>query len=635
VSDPQVPESLLALALGNVSEGSLITDAAQNTIYVNLAFTEITGYSQTEIIGRNCRILQGFETSMTELQKLRDALGAGHAYQGTLLNYRKDGTPFWNQVTITPLKDASGAVTNFVGSMRDVTDMVEEREKLSHDASHDQLTGLPNREAMRRHMRVELAEAAEDGSTVAICMIDLDGFKLVNDDYGHLSGDLVLIEFAKRMGDLLRRSDYIARLGGDEFVLVVGDLPPGDPLPELQRILGRIHTAIESPFEVEGRALVSIGMSMGVAFFPADGAVGRDLLRLADAALYRAKESPSAAHWWEAAGPQDIPVAAEALPGELLMYMQPIVDLRSGAVRQVEALARVRRSDGVIETPDVFLPTYTRGQLLQVFRDGLDQALDWTSRWEREGVVLNVSVNIPPEILSTPESAIWVRDALQRHRMEPHRLGLELLETQEIDLAASDQAVSELVQLGVKIHLDDLSSGFSTLKRITELPFDVIKIDRRFFDQLTSRPLQVLTLLAAITKLGEDFGYGVVVEGIEDMERLEISAVLGAGAGQGFLFAAPMPPDRIRDWVLDFRSPYRPGVLTTTLGALAYHWTHTSGNGPEHPAYDDCPLTPFFVGSSEESLHDAVHAKDPVAGQELTDALLARVTGAAGSDPTG
>ena len=320
-------------------------------------------------------------------------------------------------------------------------------------------------------------------------------------------------------------------------------------------------------------------------------------------------------------------MAAEALPGELLMYMQPIVDLRSGAVRQVEALARVRRSDGVVETPDVFLPTYTRGQLLQVFRDGLDQALDWTSRWEREGVVLNVSVNIPPEILSTPESALWVRDALQRHRMEPHRLGLELLETQEIDLAASDQAVSELVQLGVKIHLDDLSSGFSTLKRITELPFDVIKIDRRFFDQLTSRPLQVLTLLAAITKLGEDFGYGVVVEGVEDMERLEISAVLGAGAGQGYLFAAPMPPEKIRDWVLDFRSPYQPGVLTTTLGALAYHWTHTSGNGPEHPAYDDCPLTPFLAGSPEEALHDAVHAKDPVAGQELTDALLSRVTG--------
>ena len=221
------------------------------------------------------------------------------------------------------------------------------------------------------------------------------------------------------------------------------------------------------------------------------------------------------------------------------------------------------------------------------------------------------------------------------HDLVGRALGLELLETQEIDLAASDQAVSELVQLGVKIHLDDLSSGFSTLKRITELPFDVIKIDRRFFDQLTSRPLQVLTLLAAITKLGEDFGYGVVVEGVEDMERLEISAVLGAGAGQGYLFAAPMPPEKIRDWVLDFRSPYQPGVLTTTLGALAYHWTHTSGNGPEHPAYDDCPLTPFFVGSAEESLHDAVHAKDPVAGQELTDALLSRVTAAGSSTPAG
>lgn len=621
-----VSEALLALALGTVSDGSLITDEHGDILFANAAFAEITGYPTPEVVGRNCRFLQGPDTSPTELQRLRDALAREQGYQGTILNYRKDGTPFWNRLTITPLKDADGRLTNFVSVLHDVSDVVEEREKLSHEASHDQLTGLPNREALRRHLRSELSEAAEDGSTVAVAMVDLNDFKLVNDDYGHHSGDLVLVEFARRMRELLRRGDYIARLGGDEFVVVLSDLSPGTALDDLQRILSTIHTAVEIPMELEGTSTVMVGMSLGVALFPKDASTGRELLKLADAALYRAKESPSSAHWWEAAGPQDIPVAAEAISGDLLMYMQPIVDLRTGVVRQVEALARVQRSDGVIESPDVFLPTYSRGQLLQVFREGLDQALDWASQWERDGIVVNVSVNIPPELLTTPDSAIWVRDALQRHRMEPHRLGLELLETQEIDLAASDQAVSELVQLGVKIHLDDLSSGFSTLKRITELPFDVIKIDRRFFDQVHSRPLQVLTLLAAITKLGEDFGYGVVVEGIEDMERLEVSAVLGAGSGQGFLFAKPMPPEQIRDWVRGFSTPYREGVLTTALGALAYHWTHTSGNGPEHPALEACPLTAFLAGSEEELLHRAVHDGDPTAGQELTDALLERVT---------
>ncbi|MGX5681026.1 putative bifunctional diguanylate cyclase/phosphodiesterase [Schumannella luteola] len=626
--DLPVSESLLALALRTVSEGSLITDAQGDTIYANDAFTAITGYDQSEVLGRNCRFLQGEGTSPTELQRMRQALTEEQAYQGTILNYRKDGTPFWNRLTITPLKDERGILTNYVSVQRDVTDIVEERDQASHNASHDQLTGLPNREGLRRHLRAELAEAAEDGTTVAVAMIDLDDFKLVNDDYGHASGDLVLAEFAKRMRELLRRGDYIARLGGDEFVLVFSDLSAATALDDLQRILAGLHTAVEVPIEVEGRAMVQVGMSLGVALFPKDATTSRDLLRLADAALYRAKDSPSSAHWWEAAGPQDIPVAAEALPGDLVMYMQPIVDLRTGRVRQVEALARLQYADGEIESPDKFLPTFSRGQLLQVFREGLDQALDWASQWEREGVVLNVSVNIPPELLTTPDSAVWVRDALQRHRMEPHRLGLELLETQEIDLAASDQAVSELVQLGVKIHLDDLSSGFSTLKRITELPFDVIKIDRRFFDQVHSRPLQVLTLFAAITKLGEDFGYGVVVEGIEDRERLEVSAVLGAGSGQGYLFAAPMAPERIREWVDGFESPYREGELTTALGALAFHWTHTSGNGPEHPPLESCPLTAFLAGSEEELLHQAVHAGDPTAGQELTDALLERVVDA-------
>jgi len=413
-------------------------------------------------------------------------------------------------------------------------------------------------------------------------------------------------------------------------VLVIPDLSPVGTIDALQAVLDRLHSVVERPFEVESRSLVNIGMSMGVALYPKDSTVRQELLKLADSALYRAKESPSKAHWWEAAGPQDAPLVPETLTGELLMYMQPIVDLRTGAVHQVEALARIVREDGVIESPDTFLPTYTPGQLLQVFREGLEQALGWLATWDKDGVVLNVSVNVPPDLLTTPESAKWVKDALLRHGIEARRLGLELLETQELDLSASDQAVNELVQLGVKIHLDDLSSGFSTLKRITELSFDVVKIDRRFFHQVLTRPLQVFTLLAAITKLGADFGYGVVVEGIEDIPRLEMSAVLGADAGQGYLFAAPMRPELITEWVPKFELAYREGEVTTALGALAFHWYHTSGNGPEHPPIADCPLTGYVTDPELIAMHVAVHAGGvdaAAAGQSLTDALLAIVTG--------
>ncbi|MEO6532061.1 MAG: EAL domain-containing protein [Pseudolysinimonas sp.] len=629
---------MLACALGEVSDGALISDAGGTVIYANAAFTEITGYQRSEIVGANCRILEGPSTSPDEVQRMRNAQDAAEPFQGTLLNYRKDETSFWNHLTITPVKDAAGALTHFVSVHRDVTDIVEERKKLTHADSHDLLTGLPNREALRRHLRTEFSDAAEDGSLVALGLIDLDDFKVVNDQHGRQSGDAVLVQFAARVSKLLRREDYVARLGGDEFVVVIPDLSPAETSSELAGILERIHAAVEKPFDVDGGTSVSVGMSMGIALFPSDGVAGRDLLRTADAALFRAKSARGSGPWWQVARPEDAvstdsvaeSMGAVSHSGDLVMFMQPIVGLRTGLVGQVEALARIRRPDGGIEPPESFLPYYSREQLVELFKEGLDQSLAWVSRWEGEGVELNVSVNTPAELLSAPDSADWVRDALTRHRLAAHRLSLELLETQELDLATSDRTVAELVRLGVKIHLDDLSSGFSTLKRITDIPFDVIKIDRRIFDRAHTRPLQVLIVLAAITALGSESGYGVVVEGIEDRERLEVSMALGAEFGQGYLFARPMPPEDIAQWLATFTMPYRDGAVTTPLGALAYHWGHSRENGQTHPSREECPLTEYFshadprIASLHDSLHSAAGTENP-ASAELTAWLVGQV----------
>ncbi|HEU0205485.1 MAG TPA: EAL domain-containing protein [Pseudolysinimonas sp.] len=611
---------LLALALTELSEGSLVTDAGHQTIYANRAFTEVTGYEVSEIVGTNCRFLQGPQTSPAELQRMRDALDNGQVFQGTLLNYRKDGSPFWNHLTITPLIDDTGAVTHFVSVQRDVTEQVEERDALSHLAAHDQLTGLPNRYGLRRHLRRELADAAEEGSVIAVALIDLDDFKLINDQHGHLAGDTVLREFADRMTRLLRRGDFLARLGGDEFVVVVPGLTSIDPLADFGGIAERLHAAVQSPFALDDRNLASVGISMGVALAPRDGATGLELVRTADAALYRAKRHKGGPRWWDASPTATTergtgaPGRPQPASGELVMFMQPIVDLRSGQVTQVEALARLRTPSGELKAPDTFLPFYSRHQLVDVFKQGLDQALSWVPRWESLGIVLNVSVNVSPELLSNPDSFGWVTDALTRHNVDATRLSLEWLEDQEIDLASSENTITELVRLGVKLHLDDLGSGFATLNRLTQVPFDVIKIDRRIFDQAHARPIQVLTVLAALTELGADSGYGTVVEGIENHERLEASAVLGAGAGQGFLFAPPMPPEEIESWLEQFTMPYRDGELTTALGALAYLWSHGGGDGPEHPT-EHCPLTAYLAVSdaSDDTLeaHRTLHQEPP------------------------
>lgn len=597
---PEVRPELLALALATVSEGAIVSDAARNTIYANPAFTEVTGYQRSEILGTNCRFLQGPDTSPLELQRMRDALDKGEAFQGTLLNYRKDGTPFWNHLTITPLKDDTGHVANFVSVQRDVTEQVEERNTLSHQATHDELTRLPNRYGLRVHLRSELSSAAVEGSTVALALIDLNDFKLINDQYGHLAGDAVLREFADRTSKLLRRSDYLARLGGDEFVVVVSGLTSTDSLTDFAGIAERLHEAVRAPFPLDDRTLISLEISMGVALSPRDGVTGLELLRASDTALYRVKREKGGPRWWDASinDATGTPEAPQPATGDLTMLMQPIVDLRSGRIHQVEALARLRTPSGELKTPDTFLPHYSPDQLADVFKQGLDQALGWVSRWDSHGVELNVSVNVPPELLNNPASTEWVRTALIRHNVGAARLGLEILETKQVSLAASD-TVNELVELGVQLYLDDLGSGFSTLKRLTQIPFHVIKIDRHIFDQAHVRSIQVLNVLAALTKLGANSGYGTIVEGIETQAHLEASAVLGAGAGQGFLFAPPMPPEEIEAWLDDFTMPYREGTLTTALGALAYLWAHGGGDGPEHPT-EQCPLTAYLASSDTD-----------------------------------
>jgi len=646
-----VSQELLARALETVSEGSLITDADRNTIYANSAFTTITGYAADEIMGTNCRFLQGPQTAPADVQRIRDALNAGEVFQGTILNYRKDGSPFWNHLTITPLHDEEGRISHFVSVQRDVTDTVEERDRLSHKASHDALTGLPNRDGTRRLLREALTTADTRGDVVAVGLLDIDHFKQINDKHGHPAGDAVLIEVSARIRSALRRHDHLTRMAGDEFVVIVTDLDPERADRQFADVARRIRRATMEAITLEDGTEITVTTSMGVALYPGDGVDRKTLYSAADRALYRAKENRGSEDWWSMANPrppEDVPapVSESAEPqvftypgaprhhvdGQLTMFMQPIVDLRTGEVRQCEALARIRRPDGTLIMPDQFLPQYTEDHLRELFWIGIHQALEWVARWQALGHDLSVSVNVPPTIFAAPDSAQLVIDALALTGVDASRLSLELLETRELELTASDEAITELVRLGVKLHLDDISSGYSTLKRVTELPFDVIKIYRHIFDNVRSRALHVITVLASIIKLGADFGYGVTVEGIENQERLEVTASLGAQYGQGFLFARPMPPEDVVEWLQGFELASAMGDITTPLGALTYHWSRMRGDGSLHPPREQCPLTGFFASADAQAaaLHDRLH-DDPARAAEsatlLTSWLMDEVSG--------
>ncbi len=933
----EISSALVMRAFDAIPESCVLTDADQTIITVNRAFTALTGYTEQEVIGQTCRILQGPRTDPVALEKMRLAIQAGEVFRGCLCNYRKDGTTFWNSITITPLRDAKGQITHFVSVQRDDTEKHQIWETLREQSIHDPLTHLPNRAGLAQHLTLAIARAQRDHKMLALGIIDLDDFKPVNDTWGHAAGDILLAEFAQRLGHQLRAVDFLARLGGDEFVVVLEGLASEQLQSQIVNLARRLHTAVETPFEVMPRQFAEVGMSMGVAIYPGDGQEPDALMRLADAALYEAKsQKANRPHWWRCHGslceggfeqpslylpseldaygpkasdlliqiqdhlqhvgaqfvrefyaevhqrrepsailghlsaeeyahlqdkqmehlrqllspatsesqhqaqaaqlgqvhaligldasemilamqdytslvhraiqslpwrsdrrtelmgvigerlkremhwelqgmrqieqarqsvlanldsmaedwsrkqegsliamalqallrhlhglrgaaygeadahgqispvaeagvveiylsdlsqsgvaltfdPQNpqvgqsstvrawvtgqiatvpnyatvdtladvapiarkhgirsaatVPVfdiqgnpvgvitlfggypcqfeswaaqlwlrslqqffqrhaksisagrAAIGMPSSqerqryrrllhsdrLKMFMQPLVDLYTGRLVKVEALARLQDGSDWI-TPGTFLPALGGHDLIHLFRNGLSQALQWLNRWDTDGLVLDVSVNLPPAVLVLPECVDWVRHALEATGIDPHRLILELLETEDIENhAARDKAIQSLAELGVQLGMDDLGSGYSGLQRLQTLPFHVVKIDQAAVRQAMATPDRSIPFLGALVRMTQAMGMRVAMEGLESEELIEMAACLGVDWGQGFAIAKPLAPEAILAWAVDWNWTLDPDRPRHALGkraqifrqeSLPFDWRH-------------------------------------------------------------
>ena len=628
-----VPPALLVRALEATSEISLITDADQSILHASRSFSAITGYSETEVLGNNCRILQGPGTAPEAAGAIRDALARGEQFRGDILNYRKDGSPFWNALTITPLRDEFGQITHFVSVQRDINARMALHEQLRFQATHDQLTGLPNRAALDSHLAKALDPVGGSRPAVAVGLIDLDRFKEVNNALGHEAGDVILKSWAARMQARLHPAEFLARMGGDEFVLVV-DGAAGDDAAVLGDVLQRLGRSIDEPFDVSGE-LIYLTMSAGLACSPQDGIEIRTLLRGADAALNVAKARGGGTHcWWELAGnaagakaapgspaavepdggrPAEADSAGDAVAlykerlfdGGLEMFMQPAVDLDAGVVYLFESLARLRLVDGSLVPPAAFLPHLSAAETDKLFRVGLDQVLDCLSAWDGLELPAKVSVNIAPSTLLDPDCPRFIEEALRRHSIAPQRLVLELLETETMDWALLHGPLNRLVTLGVGLAMDDLGAGYSSLKRLSMLPFTTVKIDRDMLTGLRTSPLETLSLIATLVQIGRDFGMTVVAEGLEDLGMTEAVAVLGARYGQGYHLARPMPAAEVVGWAADFESREHPRQVRTALGALAYHWKFLRLGSPHPHAVGDCPFTGYLESRSarQEDVH--------------------------------
>ncbi|GAA1114994.1 putative bifunctional diguanylate cyclase/phosphodiesterase [Arthrobacter flavus] len=654
-----LPESLFAQAHAAMSEISLITDSRQNILHVSESFTAITGHRPDEVMGRNCRLLQGPGSDPETKRAMRTALAAGEAFRGEILNYRKDGSAFWNDLSIAPLHDAAGRLTHYVSVQRDINTRMALHEQLRFQALHDPVTGLPNRVALAERLTEIFSVGDHDEVTAAVGMIDLDDFRAVNNAFGHEAGDLLLKEWAARMQANLRDGDFLGRMGGDEFILVINNINRSTAPTVLAGILDLLHTAVERPFLASGKS-VRVGMSMGLALYPRDGCDMASLLRNADDALYQSKKTKTNRdRWWALSTIEPTAEAgtdlaylragvagAVARPdssvvdsyrerlrsGGLEAYMQPVIDLRDGSVHLFEALARLRMTDGRLVSPGDFLPYLTEAELDLLFVGMLDQALGWVATWDAEGLRANISVNLPPSTLLNPDCLSLVRDALQRHNIAPDRLGLELLESQTLQWEIQRDALDQLVGLGVGLAMDDLGAGYSSLKRLSVLPFNAIKLDRELLTEIRRKPVETLSMIASLIQMGRDFEMNVAIEGLEDLGITEAAVVLGAPLGQGYYLTRPLPAAEAAGWAGGFTLDVQPNAPRTYLGGLAYHWQFARLGAPHPRPLTTCPLTGLLDDSpaSEDVMrwHALQHDPDathPSAGRMLVDWLVQQI----------
>lgn len=519
--------------------------------YVNRAFERITGYARDEVLGLNPRFLAGADGSQIGLGEIHAALQESRETTAVLKNYRKDGSSFWNELSIAPVRDAAGAVTHFVGIINDITERKRYEEQLERQNNQDALTGLANRNLLHDRMERAMVFAQHAGHSVAMLFIDLDHFNRLNDSLGHAFGDSILRAIAGRIAGCLDIRDTLARLGGDEFVAVLPGMQDTQGVP---LVADRILRAIEAPLLIDGRE-INVSASIGVSVYPDDGADYDMLLRNANAAMHRAKEVGRNTCRFYTASMNAQAMQKLELEGrlrravernELFLHYQPLLSLSSGQVGDVEALLRWRGEDGKVIPPLDFIPLAEEtGFIVPIGEWVLRTACRQVCAWQQAGIDLRVAVNLSARQFRDPNLADMVRGCLRDSGLSAHMLKLEITESAVMeDAEKAIDVLHELKALGVAISVDDFGTGYSSLAYLRRFPIDQLKVDRSFVQEVTQHP-DSAAIVRSIIGLARSLRLQTVAEGVETEAQRNFLKEAGCDLLQGFFFSRPLPPEEL------------------------------------------------------------------------------------------
>ncbi len=543
---------LTAKIFHNMPDGVVVINKHAIIVSVNPSFEAASGYSKTELIGQNIRIIKSGHHEPSFYQALWAQLQDIGMWQGEVWNRRKSGEIYPEWLTVSAIKNGQGDISHYAGIFSDVNTQQHIQRRLQRLAYYDPLTGLPNRAHFYDYLGRELQKAKRDGLLFGIMFLDFDRFKTINDTLGHSVGDTVLKTIAMRLKKHVRDSDIVARLGGDEFVILLPELP--EPRHAIKVVEKLMRSFVESVVVHNHDLFVTA--SIGISIYPFDGDDGETLIKNADTAMYHAKEQGrNKYHFYTAemsARFRERLILENGLRraienNELYLAYQPQIDIRTKRVVGIEALARWKHPDFGDIPPEQFINlAEENGLIIRLGEWVLDKACAQAKLWsEMSPQRFRIAINISAHQLLQPELCDTIAHILTRHNLDPRYLELELTETVLMqDVETTISTLQRLSSMGIELAIDDFGTGYSSLSYLKRFAIDKLKIDRSFVKDVPDDTNDA-AIAATVIAMGRNLGLEVIAEGVETLQQTEFLRARGCHIMQGMLFSPPVSPEDI------------------------------------------------------------------------------------------
>ena len=537
-------------------EGIWVIDGSGRTTFANPKLEEMLGCSRGEVIGRSMYDFMdnaAMQEAETYIKRRKEGIAQQHEFKLT----KKDGSKLWALMTSNPFIMPDESSTGSLAMLTDITERKKNEQRIEYLATHDALTGLPNRNLLNDRIAQAIAHAQRTGSELGVISIDLDHFKYVNDSYGHAVGDEILKVVARELCKLVRQGDTVARLGGDEFVILLPEIK--GCYDEGSAVAHHILSMCQQPLRV-GHLDFRLTASIGICFYPNDGQTADELLMYADISMYRAKEAGRNGFQFYESEMSNRAIARAKLESALRqalslnqfeLYYQPQVQIFGGQAIGMEALIRWRHPEMGIIAPIQFIPVAEEtGQIIGIGEWVLRTACTQNKAWQVAGLPhLTVAVNLSALQLRQPGFVAKVSQILHETGLAPDCLELELTESMLMD--KSDSVISTLTQLselGISLSMDDFGTGYSNLGYLQSFPLNQLKIDRSFVQHLPGNK-DSAAITTAIVRMGQSLGLRIIAEGVESVAQANFLTSISCNYAQGYLYSPPLSADAFETWI--------------------------------------------------------------------------------------